>query len=56
VGAVFHLQVGELTALGVGEERGEAVPVDVGEGESGAGVRAFFADDDPGPLGASWAG
>ncbi|GAB3838586.1 hypothetical protein GCM10028799_79480 [Kribbella italica] len=41
VGAVLHFQVGELTAGGVGEEGGEPVAVDVGEGELGAGVGAF---------------
>jgi hypothetical protein len=48
VGAVANLQVGELTALGVGEECGEAVPVGVGEAQLRARVRAFLAHDHPG--------
>ena len=32
---------------GVGEDRGDAVSVDVGEGELGAGVGAFLAQDQP---------
>ncbi len=31
----------------VGGERGDPVPVDVGDGQLGAGVGPFFADDDP---------
>ena len=45
--AVPQLQVGELPAAGVGGERGQPQPVAVGEPQLGAGVRAFFAHDDP---------
>ena len=44
-----ELEVGELAALRVGGERGEPVPVEVGEPQLGAGVRALLADDDPHP-------
>ena len=47
--AVTQFEVGELPAGGVGGERGEPVPVDVGEAQLGAGVRAFLADDHPHP-------
>ena len=49
VGAVADLQVGQLSAGGVGEEGGESVPVGVGEPQLRTGVGAFAADDDPGP-------
>ena len=38
---------GDDAAGRVGEERGDPVPVGVGEGELGAGVRAFLAQDQP---------
>jgi hypothetical protein len=47
--SVSQLEVGELAASGVGSEGGEAVAVDVGEPQLRAGVRSFFADDDPHP-------
>ena len=50
--AVAQLQPGELAGhdpgRGVGEERGDPMPVDVGEGQLGAGVGAFLAQDQPG--------
>jgi hypothetical protein len=46
---VAELRVGELAFLRVGGEGGEAVPVDVGEPQLGAGVRALLADDDAHP-------
>jgi hypothetical protein len=53
--AVPQLQPGDLVADDpagcVGEERGDAVPVDVGEGELSARVRAFLAQDEPRPSG-----
>jgi hypothetical protein len=51
VAAVALLEVGELARWGVGEEGGEPVPVDIGEGQLGAGVGAFAADDDSGTGG-----
>ena len=39
-----------MAAGGVGGERGDPVAVDVGDGELGAGVGAFLADDDPHPF------
>jgi hypothetical protein len=44
---VAQLEVGELAACGAGGEAGEPVPVDVGEPQLRAGVRALLADDDP---------
>jgi hypothetical protein len=49
VGAVPHFQVGQLPGAGVGEERGEAVPVNIGESHLRAGVGSFAAHDDPRP-------
>jgi hypothetical protein len=48
---VAQLQAGELAAFGVGGEGGEPVPVDIGEPQLRAGVRALLADDDPHPGG-----
>src|SRR5260221_1830363 len=45
VGPVPDFQAGELAAAGVGEERGEPVPADIGEPQLRAGVRPFPADD-----------
>src|SRR5664280_2716597 len=45
VGPVPDFQVGQLTAAGVGEERGEPVPVRVGEPQLRAGVGSFPAHD-----------
>jgi len=50
VGAVAHFQVRQLPAGGVGQERGETVPVDVGEPQLRAGVGPFAAHDDPRPA------
>jgi len=44
---VPDFQAGELAAAGVGEERGEPVPADIGEPQLRAGVRPFPADDQP---------
>jgi hypothetical protein len=53
VAAVPQLQVGELAAgpaaAGVGEEPGDAHSVGVGGAQLGAGVEAFFAQDQPSP-------
>ena len=53
--AVPQLQAGGLpghhTRLGVGQDRGDPVSVDVGEGQLCAGVGAFLAQDQPGPFG-----
>ena len=49
--AVPQFEVGELAAAGVGGERGESVPVAVGESELRAGVGSFGADDDSHPGG-----
>ena len=51
-GAMLALQMSGL-ALAVGEDRLEAVPVRVGEGELRAGVRALAAHDQPRALPAS---
>jgi len=45
--AVPELQVGELPAGGVGRERGDPVPVSVGDPQLRPGVGAFLAQDDP---------
>jgi hypothetical protein len=45
--AVAQVEVGGLAAFGVGGEGG----VEVGEPQSGAGVRALLPDDDPHPGG-----
>ena len=45
-GAVATLELGGLPGL-VGQDRLEAVPVVVGEGELRAGVRALAAHDHP---------
>ena len=49
-GTVGQLEVGELCSraagAGVGRERGDAVPVDVGDAQLGAGVGSFLAGDD----------
>ncbi len=51
--AVAQFQAGELTRYhrisGVGQEPCDAVPVGIGERQLGAGMRAFFAQDQPGP-------
>jgi hypothetical protein len=47
VGSVTGFEVGELPAGGVGDERGEPVPIGVGEPQLRTGVWAFPADDDP---------
>jgi hypothetical protein len=47
--AVAQFEIGELPALGVGGEAGEAVTVSVGEPQLGAGVWPFLADDHPHP-------
>ncbi len=47
VGAVPYFQVGQLPVRGVGEEGGEAVPVDVGEAQLRTGVWSFTAHDHP---------
>jgi hypothetical protein len=47
--AVPQFQVGQLAAACAGDESGEAVPVQVGEAQLHAGVRAFLSDDDPHP-------
>ena len=44
--AVPLFQGGELTFPGVGDEAGDAVAVDVGDPQLGAGMGAFPADDD----------
>jgi hypothetical protein len=46
---VAEFQVSELPFLRVGGEGGEPVPVEVGEPQLRARVRAFFPDDDPHP-------
>jgi hypothetical protein len=43
---VLALDVGDLTGL-VGEDRLEAMPVMVGEGELRAGMRSLAPDDHP---------
>jgi hypothetical protein len=48
---VPQLQVSELALLRIGGEAGEPVPVDVGEPQLRARVRALLADDDPHPRG-----
>ena len=45
VGAVAGLQGGQIVIGLIGDEALEAVPVDVGERELGAGVRALATDD-----------
>ena len=47
--AVPQFQVGELAAAWCWWRSGEPVPVDVGEPQLRAGVRAFLADDHPHP-------
>lgn len=47
--AVAQLEVGQLPAGGVGDERGQPEPVDVGEPQLGAGVWAFFSYHQPHP-------
>jgi len=48
--AVPQFQVRELPAGGVRDERGEPVPLEVGEPELRTGVRPFGPDDDPHPV------
>jgi hypothetical protein len=47
---VPELQVGEPAAAGVGDEHGESMPVQIGEPQLRAGMRALPADDYPHPL------
>src|SRR5581483_11716564 len=47
--SVERFEVGDVGGGEVGDEDLEAVPVDVGEGELGAGVGVLPADDGPGP-------
>ena len=49
MGAVPGFQSGQLPGAGVGGEGLEPVAVDVAEGELGAGMRPFTADDDAHP-------
>jgi hypothetical protein len=51
VGAVAGLQGGQIVVGLIGDEALKAVPVDVGERELGAGMRALAADDEPGAGG-----
>ena len=44
-------QSGDVVAALIGEKRLVAVPVDIGEAQLGAGVRALAADDQPSVLG-----
>ena len=48
--AVPQLEIGELPAPGAGGEAGVPVPVDVGDPQMRARVRAFPAGDDPHAL------
>src|SRR3954467_10624908 len=50
MGAGAGLPGGQILAGLSGDKALEAVPVDVGERELGAGVRALAADDQTGPL------
>ena len=43
--------VGDYPGSGVGQERGDPVPVDVGEPQLSPGMWPFFAQDQPGSLG-----
>jgi len=45
VGAVAGLQHGQIAVFLVGDKALEAVPVDVGEAQLGAGMRALAADE-----------
>src|SRR5271167_3173819 len=47
--AMTQLEIGELASSGVGRERGDPVPVGVGDLQLRAGVRAFLAHDYPHP-------
>jgi len=47
--AVPQLEVGQLPAAGVGDERGDPVPVEVGDAQLRAGVWSFLAHDQPHP-------
>ena len=54
--ALEGFEVGDVGVGLVGDEHLEAVAVDVGEGELGAGVGFFAADDRPGARRASGTG
>ncbi len=58
VSAVERFQVGDVGVGQIGDEHLVAVPVDVAEGELGAGVWEFAASDHPHPgrPAAAWAG
>jgi hypothetical protein len=49
--AVPQLEVGQLPRRSVGYERGDPVPVDVGDPQLAAWVWAFLAHDQPHPRG-----
>ena len=49
--AVERFEVGDVVVGAVGDEDLEAVPVDVGEGQLGAGVGVFASGDHPHPVG-----
>lgn len=51
VAAVTQLETGDVGIGLIGDERLEAVPVDIGEGELRARVRTFPTHDGPGPDG-----
>jgi hypothetical protein len=47
---VAEFAIGELPVAGVRDERGDPVPVDIGESHLLPGMRPFGPDDDPHPL------
>jgi len=49
--AVERFDIGDVVIDTVGDEYLEAVPVNIGEGQLGAGVRVFASSDHPHPAG-----